>query len=91
MAKKATDKSEEGEQKPPMKLVRRGLYRGMSGRAFQSVPFGETIVLRTGLEYEIGEQFAYLWKDPQFAAMFDWKSELVEVPAVNEGQVPPPA
>jgi len=75
----------------PTMTVRKFLYRGPSGRGWTSVPFGETRVFRAGQVYEIGESFAYLWKDQQFAAWFEWQGEPVEVPAINEGQVPPPA
>jgi len=71
--------------------VRKGLYRGQNNRAFQSVPFGETMVCRAGLVYEVRESFAYLWQDEQFAALFEWQGEMEGVPAVNPGQVPPPA
>jgi hypothetical protein len=71
--------------------IRKGLYRGPDGRAFVSVPLGETMVCRSGRIYEVRETFAYLWVDPQFAMLFEWKGEPEEVPAINEGQIPPPA
>jgi hypothetical protein len=53
------------------------------------LPFGEQLVCQSGETYEVRESFKYLWVDPQFAELFEWDGEPYEVPAVNEGQVPP--
>jgi hypothetical protein len=53
-----------------------------------SVPFGETRVFRAGQTYEVGESYAYLWKDLQFAAWFEWQGEPIEVPPSMRGKFP---
>jgi hypothetical protein len=71
----------------PTVLVRKGRYIGAQSRGYDSVPFGERFVARPGVEYEVRETFSYLWKDPQFAAVWEWDGEPVAVPAVNPEQV----
>jgi hypothetical protein len=90
-----TKKQEEGAASAapstePMMLVRKGRYVGGSGRRFDSVPFGESLVCRTGETYEVRETFKYLWYDHNFASMWEWDGEPHLVPAVNPGQVAPP-
>jgi hypothetical protein len=74
----------------PTMLVRKGRYVGVNGRAFESVPFGERLVCRTGQTYDVREQFSYLWLDPHFSIAWEWLDEPERVPATNEGQVAPP-
>jgi len=71
----------------PQMTIRKGRYVGVNGRAFDSIPFGERLVCRTGQMYEVRAQFSYLWLDPHFAIMFEWDGDPELVPAVNPGQV----
>jgi len=56
-------------------LVRKGRYVGVSGRRFESYPFGGQLVPQSGEIYEVGEDFKYLWDDPQFAHLWEWDGE----------------
>jgi hypothetical protein len=82
----AKQKAAEDEPQGTVK-ARRGLYRGHNGRSFQSVPFGETLLCRSGKVYTVGLQYSYLWNDPQFAALWEWKGDLEDVAPESVGQV----
>ena len=81
--------TETTEPKPgePSMLVRKGRYVGINGRAFDSVPFGERLVCRTGESYEVREAFKYLWADGAFSSMWEWDGEPYLAEARNPGQV----
>lgn len=85
--KEAGDKAGAPEVPGPTMRVRRGRYVGGYTRAWQSVPFGETMVTVSGKEYEVRETFAYIWEDRQFAPAWEWEEGFTDVPAVNEGQI----
>jgi len=89
MAKKEQEGAASAAPSGPTVLVRKGRFVGRGGRRFESLPFGEQLVCQSGETYEVRESFKYLWVDPQFAELFEWDGEPYEVPAVNEGQVPP--
>lgn len=74
----------------PTMLVRKGRYLGQYSRNWQSAPFGEAFISRPGQTHEVRESFKYLWEDKQYAALWEWEGEPEMVPAINEGQVPPP-
>lgn len=80
----------QAEQAGKMK-VRKGRYIGRSVRSFQSVPFGEQLIVRPGEEVVVRSAFEYLWTDPNQSASWEWAGPVEYVTAVNEGQVAPPA
>jgi hypothetical protein len=56
----------------PAEPSRRGRYLGVSGRRFESYPFGSTLVCQSGEIYELGLEYEYLWTDTNFAHLWEW-------------------
>lgn len=73
-----------------MMVIRRGRYVGGRSRVYDSVPWGERLTVRQGVEYQVRDSFAHIWQDPRTNQDWEWLGEPEQVPAVNEGQTPRP-
>ena len=65
-------KKESQDESTPPSGARRGRYLGVSGRRFETSPFGGAIIPVHGEIYDVPTDLKYLWEDPQFADLWEW-------------------